>query len=98
MKFALILIACVIGLIEAQSNFKVDVLSKPNDCLVKSKNGDFLSMHYTGTLTSGKKFDSRYNLYKNILFQFIEFTKYISIVCTVLTGINRSVSYLEQAE
>jgi len=32
-----------------------------NECEVKSKNGDMLSMHYTGTLEDGTKFDSRYN-------------------------------------
>jgi FK506-binding protein 14 len=59
MKIAIVLIACAIGLIEAQNGLKVDVVSLPSNCLQKSQNGDFLSMHYTGTLTDGTKFDSR---------------------------------------
>ena len=31
------------------------------ECEVKSKKGDMLSMHYTGTLEDGTKFDSRYD-------------------------------------
>lgn len=38
---------------------KVDVVSVPEVCEVKSKNGDMLTMHYTGRLTDGTKFDSR---------------------------------------
>lgn len=40
---------------------KIDVESVPDDCPSKSKNGDILSMHYTGTLLDGTKFDSRYS-------------------------------------
>jgi len=31
---------------------------RPDDCTVKSKSGDKLSMHYTGTLMDGTVFDS----------------------------------------
>merc|ERR1712071_59116 len=37
---------------------KIDVESVPDSCEAKSKNGDMLSMHYTGTLLDGTKFDS----------------------------------------
>lgn len=45
---------------ETPDGLKIEVLSTPEGCTVKSKNGDSLTMHYTGTLADGTKFDSRY--------------------------------------
>ncbi|XP_053623831.1 FK506-binding protein 2 isoform X3 [Plodia interpunctella] len=43
---------------EDVKQLKVDVVSVPEGCTVKSKHGDMLTMHYTGTLDDGHKFDS----------------------------------------
>lgn len=44
-----------------KSELKVDSVYVPEGCESKSKNGDMLTMHYTGTLADGTKFDSRYD-------------------------------------
>lgn len=44
---------------EDATELKIEVVSVPEGCTVKSKTGDTLTMHYTGTLANGEKFDSR---------------------------------------
>ncbi|OVF04500.1 putative Tacrolimus-binding protein [Clavispora lusitaniae] len=43
------------------ANVKIDVLEKVSDCKVKAKNGNTVSVHYSGYLTDGTQFDSSYN-------------------------------------
>ena len=37
---------------------QIGIKKRPTDCLSKSKKGDLLHMHYTGTLEDGTEFDS----------------------------------------
>jgi len=59
----MILMLCLLSIAtvncETQKDLKVESVYKPEGCDSKTKSGDMLTMHYTGTLLSdGKKFDS----------------------------------------
>lgn len=41
-----------------EKKLQIGIKKRPENCEVKSKSGDMLFMHYTGTLEDGTKFDS----------------------------------------
>merc|ERR1712127_922404 len=74
MKSALILLASMATLALAEpearpSGLKVEYISVPETCEQKAMNGAMLSMHYTGTLEDGAKFDSSYDRSEPFKFQ-----------------------------
>ncbi|XP_059051821.1 peptidyl-prolyl cis-trans isomerase FKBP2 [Achroia grisella] len=48
----------VFGNSPAQKKLQIGIKKRPSECPIKSKKGDLLHMHYTGTLDDGTEFDS----------------------------------------
>uniref|UniRef100_A0A182NZ07 peptidylprolyl isomerase n=1 Tax=Anopheles dirus TaxID=7168 RepID=A0A182NZ07_9DIPT len=65
----LVILSCLVAVAICESKLKVDVVSVPEGCTVKTKNGDMLTMHYTGKLTDGTKFDSSFDRDQPFTFQ-----------------------------
>ncbi|KAK0546822.1 Peptidyl-prolyl cis-trans isomerase fpr2 [Tilletia horrida] len=55
---ALLLAATAIDAKDPPTELRIGVKHKPTSCPVKSASGDTMSMHYTGKLWEGEKFDS----------------------------------------
>lgn len=65
----LLVLSALVAVAFCESKLKVDVVTVPEGCTAKSKNGDMLTMHYTGKLTDGTKFDSSFDRDQPFTFQ-----------------------------
>lgn len=59
--FGISLFVLIVAHVSSEPELKVEKVSEGTDCSRKSAANDVLSMHYTGTLDDGKKFDSSHD-------------------------------------
>lgn len=69
LPFVALVVISYISYISCTDTVKIDIIDRPKDCKSKAQNGDKVSMHYDGTLLSGKPFDSSRS--RNSPFQFV---------------------------
>lgn len=65
----LLVLSCLVAVAICETKPKVEVVSVPDGCTTKTKSGDMLTMHYTGKLTDGTKFDSSFDRDQPFTFQ-----------------------------
>ncbi|CAI4222102.1 unnamed protein product [Auanema sp. JU1783] len=61
MKYLIVLAVIALGLVTAEKTvdkLQIGIKTRAENCDVKSRKGDLLHMHYTGTLLDGTEFDS----------------------------------------
>ncbi|XP_035778238.1 peptidyl-prolyl cis-trans isomerase FKBP2-like [Anopheles albimanus] len=63
MEFSRLMLLCLAGLAllqlaSAEGKLKIGVKKRVDNCSVRTKKGDLVHMHYTGTLEDGTEFDS----------------------------------------
>jgi len=63
--FKLVLVACAVFLMvdceEKTKKLQIGIKKRVDNCKMRSKKGDLLSMHYSGKLEDGTEFDSSYS-------------------------------------
>ncbi|XP_071443526.1 FK506-binding protein 2 [Hetaerina americana] len=69
LEVAAVLAVVLLSSVDAKEELKIEVLTVPDGCDQKTKNGDMLTMHYTGTLQDGTKFDSSHDRDQPFTFQ-----------------------------
>jgi len=61
-KMKLFVVLCLIAMVIAKESkpkkLQIGIKKRVENCTIKSKRGDLLHMHYTGTLEDGTEFDS----------------------------------------
>ncbi|XP_022669338.1 peptidyl-prolyl cis-trans isomerase FKBP2-like [Varroa destructor] len=67
LAFFVVLLVAAVGAGD-EKKLQIGIKKRPKSCEQKSKAGDMLFMHYTGTLEDGTKFDSSYDRGKPLSF------------------------------